>query len=886
MSEPEHSASMSTISHSRLFKATRRFIVAEITLIIVIVILFTWSTYVLYKLFAGDTDTLFGLNFSASSPSAKSHQFQFQIPRNGSQSLDELNSANLRENPSDARLASSNQLGALVDRNNLQEQLANYKEQILKALLARQRTILGTDNGAGTLQSMLDSRRQNNQIQHHENHLTDSSLVGNAQNWRGNTPNSLNYLFKSQQKAVPPERFPSSSTVNVHSSAPVVAKPPTSLVYLHDAPSLMQLSPTTEPSESDYHRTTTTTRAPDTTPPAVAQFSDNQDGNQFMNEQINQQNELQSTTTELPPSESENETTTLEPINRDDDNDNSQDGTQGVNSSEPESAEIKPERGDEEREDSSSGDKNPEPNEQRTDDEQVKNTVKVIDEEVDRMTQPSLGVVSQEGQPATDLRGTVLFDDGGLQDEDGDRSSMAKANSHKTPTRKAGKARSSDKNRRIDHEESGQTVADLLVADNLNKSPVSSSLVGVDEFDRRSQDKLIGHLNRPASPDAHVRSHEAIPRQVVGQVDTAMGTKSTSGRLSRTKRSMLALNDPAAARHKRTKKRRRNKSINSARRSDEDSDDEDDDEEDNVIQDNEQDSEQLSHEPLVVPESLPAPPTPTQPTIDRKQYTPSDPSFEELLAHKQLLDALQQNQLPSPIGLPATVQASSQNHQSNNRSAPIAGNPIDPPKKSGQGDDHQSADTHYSVDHGLLLYPSSNEEHHHKSKAHKSSKASKKKDKKKMTVAVKKGGHKSKKHKKEEKKYHKEKKFKGAKKGKKMKKGKGGKGGKKGKKLYKDKGYKKKGFKKTYVKNEFGSKKSYFDEFRDKDFKKKWKNFDDKYNYAQMKKWQAKDVKKAKKMKDHGEKFKKYDKGKWQKKKFAEMSSGSKKSKSKHEKDF
>lgn len=239
----------------------------------------------------------------------------------------------------------------------------------------------------------------------------------------------------------------------------------------------------------------------------------------------------------------------------------------------------------------------------------------------------------------------------------------------------------------------------------------------------------------------------------------------------------------------------------------------------------------------------------------------NDTSLKELLNHQRLLDDLRHSQLPRPY-TPGTEL--NQSHI-NPHIAPSTNSVPD------QSDaDHQTAGSLYTVDHGLLLYPSADEEHHHKHKSSSMSKKKKKhekmKAKKKSTVAMKKGGHKKKKHKKEEKKYLKEKKFKGAKKGKKVAKGKGGQGGKKGKKLYKDKGFKKKGFKNVYHKEEFGQKKSYFDEFRDKDFKKKWKKYDDKYNYAQMKKWQAKDVKGAKKMKDSGERFKKYDKSKWKKK--------------------
>lgn len=172
----------------------------------------------------------------------------------------------------------------------------------------------------------------------------------------------------------------------------------------------------------------------------------------------------------------------------------------------------------------------------------------------------------------------------------------------------------------------------------------------------------------------------------------------------------------------------------------------------------------------------------------------------------------------------------------------------------------------FNVDHGLLIYPSEHPEEKKKSHHKKKHSNYKKQHKHKMSKGYKKGGEKKKKHKKEEKKFLKEKGFKGAKKGKKVVKGKGGQGGKKGMKKYKDKGYKKKGFKNVYHKEEFGDSKKYFDEFRDKDFKKKYKKFKDNYEYKQMKKWQGKDVKKAKKFKDHGESYKKTGKSKWKKK--------------------
>lgn len=230
-----------------------------------------------------------------------------------------------------------------------------------------------------------------------------------------------------------------------------------------------------------------------------------------------------------------------------------------------------------------------------------------------------------------------------------------------------------------------------------------------------------------------------------------------------------------------------------------------------------------------------------------------DSALKELIAHRRLLDMLRRA-----------------------RPSMTAHNSTSAYKRP----DNQAASSLYTVDHGLLLYPASADyDYDYTMSGKKKKKESWKKGKKKTAEEIEKGGHKKKKHKKEEKKMHKEKKFKGAKKGKKMSKGSGNQGGKKGKKLYKDKGYKKKGFKKVYHKEEFGHKKSYFDEFRNKDFKKKWKKFDDKYKYKKMKKWQAKDIKKAKKVKEKGKKYKDYQKSKWKKKmqKHHEKSSASSK---------
>lgn len=511
-----------------------------------------------------------------------------------------------------------------------------------------------------------------------------------------------------------------------------------------------------------------------------------------------------------------------------------------------------------------------------TDEEAVKDTGKAIDEEVDRMTQPSLGVASRQERPFN-YTNTVQFDDSvghnadSISLRDAKRPSTPAATRHR-PTGQGGDLKSAG-------HASGVAPASVVPSKTPNNIAATKVVVSGktsatnDETDRRGGRK---HRQKRSSRIETIRAPYEIDEFLDG---LDFGSLTGEPSLARQRTSRVLINDLSAA-----------NSTN------------------NPVMLGGANSTGLSHEPIVKEgskrsevlssdrssvsspdyvgsdadyddgsalDSEPARNRSTstndkkqKPTGNKLRYLKSnDTGLHELLKKKELLDVMRQGKLPAPYEESLGVAEPKQNRTSNN--------------------DHSTADSLFTVDHGLLLYPSSDEEHSHKEKSmsNKKKKHESKKGKKKSMIAIKKGGHKKKKHKKEEKKFHKEKKFKGAKKGKKMSKGKGGQGGKKGKKHYKDKGFKKKGFKNVYHKEEFGQKKSYFDEYRDKDFKKKWKKYDDKYNYAQMKKWQAKDVKKAKKMKDHGMKYKKYDKSRYKKKhqshenKHSQSSSKKKKSK-------
>lgn len=565
------------------------------------------------------------------------------------------------------------------------------------------------------------------------------------------------------------------------------------------------------------------------------------------------------------------------------------------------------------------------------DEESAKATGISIDEEVDRMTQPSLGSVSQQDRPFNYDKNTVQFDDSPMSSSMSAEAGGAKKRARplvETGTlvaqfadpdaasasgKRFKKSRSKAKKRRdeepaadlqVDHD-----IVRIGTAESKRKSKPSYDLVEMIKRKRQSRrrseqdtDKTTKEPPRVSLQSKEpnqkkkvlVRRRRQLARNVIRapyEIDGFLNELDIDQYIERSlepartrRKSRILLDDDNKRRAIDTIKRevaleaassetiakrvgsrsawnngKKNKNSGSMRRSDEEDDDDSDEGGENENGEGDEQDENGTDD------SSPA--RSHRSTLDPRYHyiTSNDTSLQDLLTRQHLLDALRNSQLPAP-----TLGGSNQmQHQSNQTvtSTNTTNSPQQIAVPAQKAADHQqAAGSLYSVDHGLLLYPASNDDYESKSMSKKKKKHEKKKEKEKMTVAVKKGGHKKKKHKKEEKKFIKEKKFKGAKKGKKVSKGKGGQGGKKGKKLYKDKGFKKKGFKNVYHKEEFGQKKSYFDEFRDKDFKKKWKKFDDKYNYAQMKKWQAKDVKGAKKMKDHGEKFKKYDKGKWKKK--------------------
>lgn len=500
----------------------------------------------------------------------------------------------------------------------------------------------------------------------------------------------------------------------------------------------------------------------------------------------------------------------------------------------------------------------------RNDEEAMKNAGNAIDEEVDRMTQPSIGVASQQEPRPLEYKDTVHFDDT-LND-----------NSETIPRRTLNPVRGPS----ILDRSNMRAIVDPnidLQADGHSRRAV---LKGPNKIDKASEERItIRKIPQNAAPPnrsnssrvRHKRSIETIRAPYeIAEFLNGLNFDSLTGKSAATpkRRSRAITNDLSVANSTTALVSIKSNSTTNEPILNEDSrrkeirlgnsspdygnSDYPNDYEDGAALDSEPARNRSS--PFEKKK---------KPNSNRYQYLKSnDTGLQDLLKNKNFIDVLKQSKLPAPYDSGGKPNKTSSN-------------------------DHSTADSVFTVDHGLLLYPSSDEEHshHEKSMSDKKKKHESKKGKKKSAISIKKGGSKKKKHKKEEKKYHKEKKFKGAKKGKKMSKGKGGQGGKKGKKHYKDKGFKKKGFKNVYHKEEFGQKKSYFDEYRDKDFKKKWKKYDDKYNYAQMKKWQAKDIKKAKKMKDHGMKYKKYDKSRYKKKhqshekKHSQSSSKKKKSK-------
>lgn len=724
---------------NRVFKAAKRTLRAEVNLIIVIIIITSWSVYALYKL-------------ALSTPDSSSF-FGFSL---GTKSTNQDATTNINSSQHQI-INSQDQQQQLAP----QQQLTLYKSQILKELLDRQRELLESQP---SLNRPIEPEPPNHQVDSGGGLNFDQ-----LKQWQGGfkLPTSLDSLLIKQG------RLRSSQDNQAHlTSADSNEFPRSNLKVLRNAPSLMQLKTPKTINQRSRLNIVDYDREPEESSLDSRDYeSPKEEAGDFANDdsQITTEAPPLESTTSIPSPSTTTSTTTTEEPPLSEQITNSQEATT-VAPNEPT------------QEEPTENEQNNNEEDQEPDDEsmrRVKKTLNNIDEEVDRMTQPSSGMISQHRgadyhRPKAKIsyKDTVKFDDspGNL--------SVPKPAIH---------------------------LEDRMDKSARRKQPTEAN----------PSDDLVTDHNRL---EKKVRVADRTTTTARNDVLPALNNLILNGRARRNKRSVVDGSRP------RLPVRRR-----------QDNDGEGEDEEDEQEGENQRKGalREATH-----------------------RMIPKDPSLQELLAHKQLLDALQQSRIPSPLQAPAA--------NINGTVAKPQGSLL--PARSTVQPEHQSTDTHWNVDQGLLLYPSEDEAHDYKKSSKKSMKSSKKNEKKKEHVAMKKGGHKKKKHKKEEKKYHKEKKFKGAKKGKKMKKGKGGKGGKKGSKFYKDKGFKKKGFKNIYVKNEFGQKKSYFDEFRDKDFKKKWKNFDDKYNYAQMKKWQAKEMKGAKKVKDHGEQMKKYDKSKWKKK--------------------
>lgn len=841
---------------NRLFKAAKRTVRAEVNLIIVIIIITSWSIYALYKLTIGSSDSILGFNVSKTNPDQATLTTNSQIPIKNlsSNNLIHQNGPFLVGNqPFEAN--QHQQVDYMPSQKTATEQLALYKNQILKELLQRQRELY--DDLTKTKQApFVISDRQQEPI---ENKLN----FDEPKPWRGGFKllSPIGNSGENKKNLKPPQQKRPSILDKIN---PIPSQRHGGhLRLLTNAPSLMQLKSAANDRARENHSPESslkknfeldaniveTDREPEESAVSTRDYENfNNSHSDSTTDHEQESKESDSTTTEAPAVETTTTTPTTEELSeqQNDDAENKDDAqtdstNESNNSDDGVNDQSAPENGESDRIDDESM-------------QRVKNAVHSIDEEVDKMTQPSSGMTSRQDKPF-DYKNTVQFDD-----TLGSHSSASQPAKHKAI-----------------HPVGHETAIAKIVESKKEKTRTKNDLSG--------SDLLVDHNQHSISSDFIQEKINSKPAANLGSIGIQEvsdhirnNKKATSSALSDPKISKIEFGSPIeiSSRNKRNKRSMHDdikpgvlatdegqqqgefKRLETNRREDED--DNDDDDNDNSVQTQPKRSRSRGRREFARSQTRPM-----SPTSDNYHYiTSDDPTLQELLAHKELLDALQQSRLPPPI-----VSSSIQPNIS------LAS----PPAKTNPA--HQSTDHHYSVDEGLLLYPTSDDEYDHKKMSKKHSKSSNKKSKNKMTVAMKKGGHKKKKHKKEEKKYHKEKKFKGAKKGKKVKKGKGGKGGKKGSKFYKDKGFKKKGFKNIYVKNEFGQKKSYFDEFRDKDFKKKWKNFDDKYNYAQMKKWQAKESKGAKKMKDHGEKFKKYDKSKWKKKYLAEKKSESSKKKKK-----
>lgn len=429
---------------------------------------------------------------------------------------------------------------------------------------------------------------------------------------------------------------------------------------------------------------------------------------------------------------------------------------------------------------------------QQPDEESIKKTSQSIDEEVDRMTQPTSGMVSQQDKPF-DYKNTVQFDDSlnlvGSPARSNKRSPVQASSVQPGDLI----ARFQEPNHKFKDDALKQRDLHDLQVDHIADS-LDSALTSSGEEKRkkaqknrlesghlkatdveRKESRISGRLNRQKrlAPVEKVRAPYEIDEFLDNLDFNGLTGQATSSK-SLTKRepryfdliSADTRNSTVIDRHYIGADEPPNKVVGDIKGTN--------NSETNTIQrrglfDDEIDSNRkLAAQHYY--ESEPEIEAPNEfyknnkqlnlPDNSRYHYlTSNDTGVQELLGKKSLFNSLGRDELPPPSVKPAPISRSSSN-----------------------GSDHQASGSLFSVDHGLLLYPSADEEHHHKEKSmsKKSKKSEKKKAKKKMTAAMKKGGHKKKKTKKEMKKYHKEKKFKGVKKGKKASHGKGGKGGKKG----------------------------------------------------------------------------------------------------------
>lgn len=894
----------------RLLRAAKRTIRAEVTLVIVIVVIASWSVYALYKLALGGSDTLLGLKLTSAAehnqPQAiQQHtQGQKQIPTNSTQLSGSITNPSASDNRNVHSIYSATRAAPTLfpqrgdQINNIQSLIANHN---LNRLLLGNRLHPIQGNHPVAMTNPISSLIAPTTY--------DSNLIRHLASLQGN-----NGHHNGDHKILAARVAPPIGVNNHHERNDINLVAPMSPLRGRDFDY-------EESTSSDYEPSSTKTNLDNNSGDRQAEESSRDPGESVVegsraasssDEEHDsnftpESNVVQDASNESKDDDSQPVTTTLSPEVSDSDETNSDQVVgrdQSVfvdNTEEPvqDSEEAAPEDREED----------PAPEEE----ESLKATGLNIDEEVDRMTQPSLGSISHQQDKPFNYKNTVQFDDSPIPS--GETKSRKRIIPVATGTSvaqfadpvsnqgtKKRRVKSEDQDLQVDHNK-----VEMAGPAQPNLSPLSAS-IGEQKHSRKNDAERLSKtpssgLKRNA-PILHRRKRHLskniirAPYEIDGflvnlDIDSFIDQKSfekpnnrkSSSRVRpdgslQTAQSEAVGRKVGLARVKKKRKRRlpRNGPM---RRSDEEDDDDSEAGEDGDEGDSGSGDTPDEHEESGTDDSSPT-------RLHRESglqldpryhyITSNDTTLQDLLTRQNLLDALKNSQLPPP-----TFSGQSSESKLNQTGTAIA-TIGQQSSRLPQGADHQqAAGSLYSVDHGLLLYPASNEDHSSKSMSKKKKKHKKEKEKKKMTVAVKKGGHKKKKHKKEEKKFIKEKKFKGAKKGKKVSKGKGGQGGKKGKKLYKDKGFKKKGFKNVYHKEEFGQKKSYFDEFRDKDFKKKWKKFDDKYNYAQMKKWQAKDVKGAKKMKDHGEKFKKYDKGKWKKKYHKQMKEHSASSK-KHKK--